>query len=142
MGSTHDEQVDREIRESMPPVTVAEANDEVRAMIEERDEFEREQSDRLAEDGTWFVSMYAVSRHYGGPEEGGWWYDWKTFEKVRCTVVGARADALRLASEFNATADEERDGPNRFSVIGGDDETYYVEQRPAEHQSTERPHYE
>lgn len=24
---------------------------------------------------TAFLSVYLVTRHYGGPEEGGWWYD-------------------------------------------------------------------
>lgn len=23
----------------------------------------------------WTVALYLVDRHYGGPEEGGWWYD-------------------------------------------------------------------
>ena len=23
-----------------------------------------------------YVVAYGISRHYGGPEEGGWWYDW------------------------------------------------------------------
>ena len=23
----------------------------------------------------WSVALYAISRAYGGPEEGGWWYD-------------------------------------------------------------------
>ena len=23
-----------------------------------------------------FVSLYDVTRQYGGPEEGGWWYNW------------------------------------------------------------------
>lgn len=141
MGISSDEQRDRELRESMPQITTAEANAEVRAMIEDARE-EPTHAQRMAEQGTWFLSQYATSRHFGGPEEGGWWYDWHSFEKVRCVVVGAREDANRLCREFNATADEERDGPNRFSVIGGDDETYMVEQRPGEHQSTERPHYE
>lgn len=25
-----------------------------------------------------YVTIYEVSRYYGGPEEGGWWYDWLT----------------------------------------------------------------
>ena len=141
MGTNHDEQVDRELRESMPEFSVAEANAEVRAMIEDAQE-EPTYEQRMAEQGTWFVSLYAVSRHYGGHEEGGWWYDWRSFASVRCTVVGMREDANRLCRELNAIAEEERDGPDRFSVLGGDDESYYVEQKPGENQSTERPHYE
>jgi hypothetical protein len=25
--------------------------------------------------GMWYVNVYELDRHYGGPEEGGWWYD-------------------------------------------------------------------
>ena len=25
---------------------------------------------------TRWVTIYEVTRHYGGPEEGGWWYNW------------------------------------------------------------------
>lgn len=27
-------------------------------------------------DGGWCVSMFEIGRAYGGPEEGGWWYDY------------------------------------------------------------------
>ena len=23
----------------------------------------------------WYVNVYSMTRHYGGPEEGGWWYN-------------------------------------------------------------------
>lgn len=40
------------------------------------------EGDRRAE---WVsVALYTVSRDYGGPEEGGWWYD--TFELIESTV--------------------------------------------------------
>ncbi len=25
-----------------------------------------------------FIGIYEVERRYGGPEEGGWWYNWNT----------------------------------------------------------------
>ena len=34
-----------------------------------------------------WINVYRVERAYGGPEEGGWWYDQKTFrvgEEVQC----------------------------------------------------------
>jgi len=53
-------------------------------MIESSEEAEADgyEGERLAEDcpaaGTkqiLYVNLYRVTRHYGGPEEGGWWYD-------------------------------------------------------------------
>ena len=32
-----------------------------------------------------FINVYRVNRDYGGPEEGGWWYD--TGEFVECHPV-------------------------------------------------------
>lgn len=29
-----------------------------------------------------YISRYYVTQHSGGPEEGGWYYDWYDFEKV------------------------------------------------------------
>lgn len=31
--------------------------------------------DRKTDTVTAFLSVYSLTRHYGGPEEGGWWYD-------------------------------------------------------------------
>jgi len=40
---------------------------------------------------TVFMAVYEVTREYGGPEEGGWWYDWYHFTgsaiPVKSTVV-------------------------------------------------------
>lgn len=45
-------------------------------------EYVKHEADRRAE---WVsVALYTVSQAYGGPEEGGWWYD--TFELVDSTV--------------------------------------------------------
>lgn len=30
----------------------------------------------------WLVSVYSVDRAYGGPEEGGWWYDTGQLERT------------------------------------------------------------
>ena len=31
---------------------------------------------------THIVATYAIDRAYGGPEEGGWWYDTGTLERI------------------------------------------------------------
>jgi hypothetical protein len=88
-----------------------------------------------------FVNVYLTDRAYGGPEEGGWWYD--TAQAVRSTQVLAR-DLTALVETENAwCADENR---RRRSDIGSvlSQGLYEVEidDQPAVDRPTERPHYE
>lgn len=93
----------------------------------------------------YFVSEYSVDRRYGGPEEGGWWYDWWDFVTVREVFrdhqpdANAHRDALQAAQNQRDAESGER---NRFSVIGTPDTVYVTEEQPGSMQSTERPHYE
>lgn len=48
-------------------------------LVEQLAEFVRSQPDYKQAQGAW-VSIYRTSRHFGGPEEGGWWYDRTTLE--------------------------------------------------------------
>lgn len=106
----------------------------------------------------YFISEYKVDRCYGGPEEGGWWYDWNDFVKVVATATD-EDDAYRVCRALNAAAKadvkvldvvaflqvkerEEGGERDRYSVIGGADVAYHVEDTPGEDQSTEHPHYE
>ena len=35
-----------------------------------------------------YITRYRVELVYGGPEEGGWWYDWRDYEGIdRKSVV-------------------------------------------------------
>jgi hypothetical protein len=76
---------------------------------------------------TWYVNVYSISQGYGGPEEGGWWYNvGEPVTSVRCdthTEAETMADILR--KKYLNT------GKSR-STLGGDDTPY----------PTERPHYE
>ena len=82
------------------------------------------------------VSAYGVSRHYGGPEEGGWWYDWwRLLESLPPT-----ADAKPTLREKWAHIQQEGD---RFSVLGdGEDLRVVTEDYSGQFASTTRPHYE
>jgi hypothetical protein len=62
------------------------------ALREEQEEAERE---RYRQRGTYVVAVYAMDRCYGGPEEGGWWYDAGTLVRVLRVVKG-----LERASEI------------------------------------------
>jgi len=88
-----------------------------------------------------FVSVYSVSRHYGGPEEGGWWYDW--YQHVATTPRRVKACRLlkvrsRLEKKFAHIQSTRR----RSSVIGGADLVIVNERVAGESRSTETPHYE
>lgn len=109
-----------------------------------------------------FVTLYEVKSLYGGPEEGGWWYDWYT--PIATKQVPTEDMALELQAKIRKRAEEMRkesarewarsmrescewaeargldpadlpepDGPDNFVVM--------VENTPGEYKTTERPHY-
>jgi len=84
-----------------------------------------------------YVNVYATDRHYGGPEEGGWWYD--CGEPVASTPYLTRAaarDALVVAqAQFPYTG-------KRNSVLGGEDWSCHISREFAVAYPTTRPRYE
>lgn len=92
----------------------------------------------------WYVSEYSVTRHYGGPEEGGWWYSWYVHEKVhdeRATEDDAVAKCLEMADEHAKGLPKGwRDqGSVRPS---GPDVVFMPERKIGEWATKEAPHYE
>jgi len=89
------------------------------------------------------VSRYHITRHYGGPEEGGWYYDRRLFmetDYVQRTPEEARAHAR----ELNEAEKASQPGQGRFSVLGGTDVRYMAEEYPqqADNASEPAPRYE
>lgn len=109
-----------------------------------------------------FVTLYEVKSLYGGPEEGGWWYDWYTpiatkqvatqemaelmQNKIRERAAEMRKEAaLDWARQMRESCDwaeargldpadlPEPDGPDNFVVM--------IEDRPGSYQTTQRPQY-
>jgi hypothetical protein len=87
-----------------------------------------------------FVTAYGISRHYGGPEEGGWWYDW--WEPVESVPV-AYSNAEVMKAQMEIKHDGVNSNPtDRFSVLGnGEDLAVVIEDEINEFRTTERPHY-
>lgn len=88
-----------------------------------------------------YVVASNVSRCYGGPEEGGWYYDWTSILEVR--KVWDWKGALKAMRELRDKYPQPR--YNRHSVLGHEGDyfinmCYDVDQFPRE--STERPRYE
>lgn len=86
-----------------------------------------------------YVNAYSVERCYGGPEEGGWWYDAGT--PIASLTTQDKEEVAALEEQLT-----ERHGwtslHNRYSVMGGDDFVVRVESEPARPYPTTRPHYE
>lgn len=87
-----------------------------------------------------FVNVHEIDRAYGGPEEGGWWYDCGT-AKESVLVSGlaqAREVWRRLRDKW---ADE--DGADVGSVVySGGVYSVGVDRKPARDYPEVRPHYE
>lgn len=93
-----------------------------------------------------YVSAYDVNRCYGGPEEGGWWYDvWEFVETLSAHTVEHEAHIARGKLEDAEEVRKREDGRHhdRFSVLGGADREYLVESKPAQMDTTREPipHY-
>jgi len=87
-----------------------------------------------------FVSVYAETRHYGGPEEGGWWYN--VMEHITWLPMinpGNRKEVERLTDilrpRFISIGDiNSVNGGVRYHVI--------AESKKGGSENTRRPHYE
>jgi hypothetical protein len=90
-----------------------------------------------------FVNAHAVDRNYGGPEEGGWWYD--SGEPLASVPVTTEDEAATVEDRLRAILGPEFEQPhgrNRFSVIGGADLQVTVSLEMARAWPDRRPHYE
>jgi len=88
------------------------------------------------------VSVYVVTRHWGGAEEGGWW--WNRVELVRsvpteCDEECLRKVALRLRDW--AIMKELKWG-DIYSVNGGQDCYVVIESEMGEGEELKKPRYE
>lgn len=85
-----------------------------------------------------YINVYEVTRHYGGPEEGGWWYDW-----LHCVeVFPVRESAAPLMIEQLQDEHAHRNWGNISSVLGGQAVAVYTEDAPKQSETKERPYYE
>lgn len=89
-----------------------------------------------------YAAAVRITRHCGGPEEGGWWYDWSSVEEVR--RAHTYRSLLRHVRELQAEYPTSRYGRHSCADTSGDVVIYLCR---SEHQieglqSTERPRYE
>jgi hypothetical protein len=84
-----------------------------------------------------WVNVYEVTREYGGPEEGGWWYN--RYECIDSVHVKGDTDAtvVRLKDQY-----QDRAYGNIYSVRGGLEIKALIEDEKAQSETRERPRYE
>lgn len=90
-----------------------------------------------------FVTVYETGRNYGGPQEGGWYYDTGTV--VACfPVLRHRAERLleRVKDRCDRINREERRRCPSSVLSRGDYLVAWLEDRPGEDYPRERPGYE
>jgi len=91
----------------------------------------------------WYVNLYRVTRHKGGPEEGGWWYD-RGEPKASIPLSRYRRhkdlEVRTIVREISATMKIEVGGGRRFK--NGNDYTCKIEPHMARDWPAVRPHYE
>src|SRR5690606_20166278 len=87
--------------------------------------------------GLW-VNTYIVSRHCGGHEEGGWWYDaGECVEAIMCTCANAA-----LLIEVRENVHKHREWGDINSVLGGERVLVCVEDHFGRNWPEVRPRYE
>ena len=91
-----------------------------------------------------WLNVYEVTRHYGGSEEGGWWYD-----NRKCLVSYGpfaseeMADATYewLVNKYEGGFQHQRNGGmGRYSVMGGADVVIDAEREPGRDKSGWMPY--
>lgn len=85
-----------------------------------------------------FVNVYLIDRRWGGPQEGGWWYN-----NYNCIeTYPTREENTNTVVEFLKNEHEDKAHGDIYSVLGGREIEIMIEDRPSQSETTERPHYE
>lgn len=85
-----------------------------------------------------YATAYAVTQRYGGPEEGGWWYDhYRLLKSMPTTEATWPADRDALTQEFR----HENYG-RLHSVLGGQEVWVRKEEVSGQYTQDNYPRYE
>ena len=103
----------------------------------------------ILDDDTWqgfnngdfcVITLYLTTREYGGPEEGGWWYNWDDNHTSIPTIFDA--DNITASVKMLLDAAGHHIGGDIYSVLGGVQGWVRVERIAGSAKSTEVPRYE
>lgn len=87
-----------------------------------------------------FCNVYLGDRAFGGPEEGGWWYDYETIEAVYPTDNLESAQKLKKWLKENEYSNDGRHPVS--SVLSDGEYVVRIEFRPGQNSPDRKPHYE
>ena len=92
----------------------------------------------------WWVTAYEVTREWGGPEEGGWWWNYYAPIQTLPLIIpsftyGRWASRVR---DYLYRRHADRKWGDIYSMAGGVDVIVMTEWCRREYATTERPHYE
>lgn len=88
-----------------------------------------------------YVNVYLVQQAYGGPEEGGWWYDWgQPHVSIPEECPGGLDATLKQWEAWCAKENDAR--PDYWSVASQGEYRVLIEDSPAVCWPSERPFYE
>lgn len=96
---------------------------------------------------TWIVAVYDAALAWGGPEEGGWWYDTGSLVRI-VKITPSEEKAYAYARGLNARLESRKIGPNegkreKSSVLSdGVFEAHVYADNAPDHFPAVRPHYE
>lgn len=85
------------------------------------------------------VSAYGVTREYGGPEEGGWWYD--NYDLI-CSIPIKSDEQAETVKKFLEENLSHLNEGNLNSVLGGIEVRVLIEEVRAQFETKGRPRYE
>lgn len=89
-------------------------------------------------EGYCWINVYYITRKYGGPEEGGWWYDhWDCVDSHRGRLEESEEDEKELREEYEGDA-----WGDKSSMRGGLEVRVLVEDTFEKSATRGRPHYE
>jgi hypothetical protein len=85
-----------------------------------------------------YLNVYDVTRHYGGPEEGAWYYNaGELVETIETTEEKCDEVRVQLLEKH-----KDRNQGDIYSVLGGVLLEVQVDDTPGENWPSKRPHYE
>jgi hypothetical protein len=78
----------------------------------------------------YYVNAYEVTRHYGGPEEGGWWYNLNT-PIASVPIMASNENDKRIKQQIKELEKifSDRVHGDIYSVCGGKEITVCVEDK-------------
>jgi hypothetical protein len=88
-----------------------------------------------------YLNVYAVTRHYGGPEEGGWWFN-RGEPLASVPVTDMSDDQIIVERDRLKGLFEDHAEGDIYSVLGGVAVSVHNEDHVARPWPEHTPHYE